>query len=56
VTNGRAIEDEGVVRHGANFIKGSVNDVALHHFIKFIETVSASLKTDNGDVQVSHIS
>jgi hypothetical protein len=56
VTNARAIEDEGVVRHGANFIKGSVNDVALHHFIKFIETVSASLKTDSGDVQVSHIS
>lgn len=56
VTNARAIEDEGVVRHGANFVKGSVNDVALHHFIKFIETVSASLKTDSGDVQVSHIS
>jgi hypothetical protein len=56
VTNARAIEDENVVRHGANFVKGSVNDVALHHFIKFIETVSASLKTDNGDVQVSHIS
>lgn len=56
VTNARPIEDEGVVRHGANFVKGSVNDVALHHFIKFIETVSASLKTDNGDVQVSHIS
>lgn len=56
VTNARAIEDEGVVRHGANFVKGSVNDVALHHFIKFIETVSASLKTDSGDVLVSHIS
>lgn len=56
VTNGRAIEDEGVVRHGANFVKGSMNDVALHHFVKFIETVSASLKTDTGDVLVSNIS
>ena len=56
VSNARVIEDEGVVRHGANFVKGTLNDVALHHFVKFIETVSASLKTDNGDVQVSHIS
>ncbi|HEY1078710.1 MAG TPA: PilZ domain-containing protein [Bdellovibrio sp.] len=56
ITNGRTIEDEGVVRHGANFVKGTMNDVALHHFVKFIENVSASLKTDSGDVLVSHIS
>lgn len=56
VSNSRAIEDEGVVRHGAGFVKGTMNDVALHHFIKFIENVSASLKTDSGDVLVSHIS
>ncbi|WP_374077935.1 PilZ domain-containing protein [Bdellovibrio bacteriovorus] len=56
VTNCRAIEDEGVIRHGANFVRGTMNDVALHHFVKFIENVSASLKTDSGDVLVSHIS
>lgn len=56
VNNCRMIEDEGVYRHGVNFVKGTVNDIALHHFVKFIENVSASLKTDNGDVQVSHIS
>lgn len=56
VTNSRSIEDEGVIRHGANFVKGTMNDVALHHFVKFIENVSASLKTDSGDVLVSHIS
>lgn len=56
VNNGRVVEDEGVVRHGANFVKGTMNDVALHHFVKFIENVSASLKTDSGDVLVSHIS
>lgn len=56
VSNSRAIEDEGVVRHGAGFVKGTMNDVALHHFVKFIENVSASLKTDSGDVLVSHIS
>lgn len=53
VGNVRAIPEEGVTRHGGNFIKGSVNDVALHHFIKFIETVSANLRTDSGDVMVS---
>lgn len=49
------ISEEGVVRHGAEFVKGSLNDVALHHFIKFIETVSASLKSDKGDIVVSNI-
>lgn len=56
VSNCRLVEDEGVFRHGAHFVKGTINDIALHHFVKFIENVSASLKTDNGDVQVSHIS
>lgn len=55
VSNSRVLEDEGVIRYGANFEKGTINDVALHHFIKFIETVSASLKTDDGDIQVSNI-
>lgn len=56
VSNARVIEDEGVVRHGATFVKGTVNDVALHHFVKFIENVSASLKKDSGDIVVSNIS
>lgn len=54
VVNVRLFEKEGIVRHGANYVKGTVNDVALHHFVKFIETVSANLETDNGDMQVSH--
>ncbi|MGZ3768359.1 MAG: PilZ domain-containing protein [Bdellovibrio sp.] len=56
ITNSRAFEEDGIIRHGTNFIKGTVNDVALHHFIKFIENVSASLKTDSGDILVSNIS
>lgn len=56
ITNSRVFDHEGVVRHGANFVKGTVNDVALHHFVRFIETVSASLKTDDGDIQVPNIS
>lgn len=53
VSNARTIDEESVHRHGVSFVKGTVNDVALHHFVKFIETVSASLQTDHGDVMVS---
>ena len=51
----RSIDDEGVFRHGATFVKGTVNEEALHHFVRFIETVSASLETDSGDVTVSRL-
>ena len=54
VANVRLFEKEGIVRHGSNVVKGSVNDVALHHFVKFIETVSANLETDSGDLQISN--
>ena len=53
VSHAREVPEEGVTRHGCGFRKGTVNDVALHHFIKFIETVSATLRTDHGDVMVS---
>jgi hypothetical protein len=53
VKNVRIQELEAVTRHGVSFVKGTINDQALHHFVKFIETVSASLKTDHGDVMVS---
>lgn len=56
ITNSRRLENEGVFRHGASFMKGTVNDVALHHFVKFIENVSAGLRKDGGDVLVSNIS
>lgn len=53
ISNERFIDEEGVHRHGVSFVKGTLNDEALHHFVKFIETVSASLQTDHGDVMVS---
>lgn len=49
------IIDEEVHRHGVEFVNGTINDVALHHFVKFIENVSAALKHDRGDVLVSNI-
>jgi c-di-GMP-binding flagellar brake protein YcgR len=56
VVKSRSMNDEGVIRHGAQFLKGTVNDVALHHFVKFIENVSAGLRKDGGDILVSNIS
>ena len=54
IQNLRTVADEAMYRHGANFVKGTINDLALHHFIKFIETVSTSLQSDNGDLKVSN--
>ena len=53
IKNYRSLRGEGSYRHGAHLLKGSVNDEALFHFVKFIETVSASLEKDTGDVMVS---
>lgn len=55
VQNVRPIEGDTANRHGLNFVKGTVNDEALYHFVKFIETVSASLEKDTGDVMVSNL-
>lgn len=46
----------GVIRHGTEFEKGAQVDVALQHFIKFIESASDDLKKDNGDLMVTRIS
>ena len=53
--NQRFIADEGVTRVGTDFAADSINNMALHHFVKFIENVSATLKTDSGDIQVSQL-
>lgn len=53
VSNVREIHNDGIIRHGTTFVKGTVNDEALYHFTKFIETVSADLSQDRGDVLVS---
>ena len=51
----KEVPDEDSHRHGVEFVNGTINDVALHHFVKFIENVSAALKQDRGDVLVSNI-
>jgi hypothetical protein len=55
VQNIRAINDESAFRHGANFTKETLSQEPLFHFVKFIESVSASLQSDAGDIQVSTI-
>lgn len=55
IQNSRDIEDDNIVRHGSKFTEDSLNSQALYHFVKFIETVSASLEKDTGDVMVSNI-
>lgn len=46
-------DELGVIRHGASFVRNTVNDVALSHFVKFIEAVSVNLQADEGDLQIS---
>lgn len=53
ITGGRLMVDESVFRHGATFVPDSINGNALNHFIDFLESVSAALKTDNGDLFIS---
>ena len=53
INNARYIDEEGVHRFGGAFQKETINEIALFHFAKFIENVSAYLKTDHGDVLVS---
>ncbi len=55
IQNVRKEEQEQVQRHGAHFSKDTVNEEALRHFVKFIESVSASLETDGGDIMVSNL-
>lgn len=49
------VQDEGTLRHGAEFVAGTINDIALQHFVGFLENVSASLRSDAGDVTVTKI-
>lgn len=51
-----AIPDEGQLRHGSVFLKNADNNVALQHFVKFVESASVGLKNDSGDLIAHRIS
>lgn len=48
--------EEGMARHGSVYLKNEDNNVALQHFVKFIESASQGLKQDSGDLMVTRIS
>lgn len=49
-------EDEGVTRHGVEYVKTASVNGALQHFVKFLEAATTSLKSDNGDFMINHSS
>lgn len=49
-------QPNGVTRHGTEFQKSNPNDVALQHFVKFVELAGSGLRKDNGDLMVNRIS
>lgn len=55
VANVRVLSDEGIIRHGCEFVADSANNDALSYFVKFLESVTASLRRDGGDILVSKI-
>lgn len=55
IKNVRSFKDEGLYRHGSDLIKESLNAEAWRFFVKFIESVSASLQSDEGDILVSNL-
>jgi len=48
-------KEEGTVRHGCEYVRGSMNNDALSHFVKFLESVTASLRRDGGEILVTKI-
>lgn len=48
--------EEGVVRHGTVYLKNEENNVALQHFVKFVESTSMGLKKDSGDLMITRTS
>lgn len=55
IKNAQHIKEDGCYRYGGAYQKDTINDIALLHFSKFIENVSAYLRTDHGDVMVSNL-
>lgn len=46
---------EGVIRHGVEYMKSDAPDVALRHFVNFIISVNQGLKIDDGDLVATPI-
>lgn len=55
VAHATLLENEGVYRHGCKFVGDSINNVALHHFVAFLQNIAASLRTDKGDRIITNL-
>ncbi len=49
------VNEEGLSRHGCQFVGDSINNVALHHFTAFLQNIAASLRTDKGDRIITNL-
>lgn len=48
-------ETRGVTRHGASFLKDSETKDTLQYFVKFLQSLELSIKTDRGERVVGHL-
>lgn len=53
VTSFRINVDEGIARHGVNFVSDLSNIHVLNNFVDFLEAVASDLKTDKGDLFIN---
>jgi hypothetical protein len=55
VAHSQFVAEEGLYRHGCQFSGDNLNNVALNHFVLFLQNISASLKTDKGDRLITNL-
>jgi hypothetical protein len=53
VTSFRINADDGVARHGANFVSDLSNMHVINHFVDFLESVATNLRVDKGDLFIN---
>lgn len=53
ISSFRVNSEDGSSRHGANFVGDLSNIYVLNHFVDFLESVAADLKTDKGDLFIN---
>ncbi len=55
VAHGAFSADDAIYRHGCQFVGDSLNNVALNHFVLFLQNIAASLRTDKGDRIITNL-
>lgn len=55
VAHSAFVSEEATYRHGCQFAGDSLNNVALNHFVLFLQNIAASLRTDKGDRIITNL-